>query len=106
MVRSIGERLHEPQPTFYVVPDAAGGQPQGTIHVTDDESWIRGYDWIGYEEQTLRCLSCSKDVSFPADQKTAQHPQDRGAGPVRERLTDARAFGLPYVSFVRAQPSS
>ena len=69
MVRSIGERLHEPQPTFDSVSGAAGGQPQSTIHVTDDQSWIRGYNWTGHEEQTLRCLSCNKDVSFPAEQK-------------------------------------
>jgi hypothetical protein len=69
MVRSIGARLHEPQTTFFGVPGAARGRSQGTIRVTDDQSWIRGYDWIGYEEQTLRCLSCSKDVSFPAEQK-------------------------------------
>ena len=81
MVRSIGERLHEPQPTFYGVSGAPGGQPQGTIHVTDDQSWIRGYDWTGYEEQTLRCLSCRKDVSFPTDQK--RHSTHKIAAPDR-----------------------
>ena len=81
MVRSIGERLHEPQPTFYGVSGAVAGQPQGTIHVTDDQSWIRGYDWTGYEEQTLRCLSCRKDVSFPAEQK--RHSTHKIAAPDR-----------------------
>ena len=79
MVRSVGERLHEPQPTSPIVPSAAGNQPQGTVHVTDDEPWIRGYDWIGSEEQTLHCLSCSKDVSFPYEQK--RHSTHRIAAP-------------------------
>lgn len=81
MVRSVGARLHEPQPTSYVAPNAAGNQPQGTVHVANDESWIRGYDWIGYEEQTLQCLSCSRDVSFPAEQK--RHSTHRIAVPDR-----------------------
>ena len=81
MVSSIGERLHEPQPTFYSVPGLAGEQPHGTIHVTDDQPWIRGYDWIGYDAQTLRCLSCRKDVSFPADQK--RHSTHKIAAPDR-----------------------
>jgi len=81
MVQSIGERLHEAQPTFYGASGAAAGQPQGTIHVTGDQSWIRGYDWTGYEEQTLRCLSCRKDVSFPAEQK--RHSTHKIAAPDR-----------------------
>ena len=81
MVRSIGERLHEPQPTSHAMSGAAGGQQQGTIHVTDEQSWIRGYDWAGYEEQTLRCLSCGKDVSFPTEQK--RHDTHKIAAPDR-----------------------
>jgi hypothetical protein len=69
MVRTIGERMHEPQATNYIVSGAAQVLPQDTIHVTDNGRWIRGYDWIGYEEQTVRCLSCDKHVSFPTELK-------------------------------------
>lgn len=81
MVRNIGERLHEPPSTFYGAPASAVGQPPGTAPVTDDPLWIRGYDWVGYEEQTVRCLSCDKDVSFPAEQK--RHSTHKIATPDR-----------------------
>lgn len=81
MVGSIGERLHEAQPTFSSVAGMTGDPPQGTTHVTDDQPWIRGYDWIGYDEQTVRCLSCEKDVSFPAEQK--RHNTHKIAAPNR-----------------------
>jgi hypothetical protein len=69
MIRTIGERLRE-APSFTHRPIVASGpQPQATVHVTEDQPWIRGYDWIGSEAQTLRCLSCGKDVVFPAEQK-------------------------------------
>lgn len=69
MVRSVGERLHEPQPATYRAPAIAGAQPQDTIHFSEDGPWIRGYDWVGLQEQKVRCLSCDKDVSFPTEQK-------------------------------------
>ena len=81
MVGSIGERLHEAQPAFSSVAGMTGDPPQGTTHVTDDQPWIRGYDWIGYDEQTVRCLSCEKDVSFPAEQK--RHNTHKIAAPNR-----------------------
>ncbi|MGB5381962.1 MAG: DUF4328 domain-containing protein [Acidimicrobiia bacterium] len=79
MVRSIGERLHTSQPTFYSVPGSVGGQPQGTIHATNGQTWIRGYDWTSHDEQTVRCLSCDKDVSFPREQR--RHNTHRIAAP-------------------------
>jgi hypothetical protein len=79
MIRTIGERLQE-VPSFTYHPSVtAGPQPRATVRVSDDQPWIRGYDWVGYEEQTLRCLSCDKDVVFPAEQK--RHSTHRIAKP-------------------------
>ncbi|MGB5565976.1 MAG: hypothetical protein WBN93_06545, partial [Acidimicrobiia bacterium] len=58
---------------------SVGGQPQGTIHATDGQPWIRGYDWSSHDEQTVRCLSCDKDVSFPREQR--RHSTHRIATP-------------------------
>jgi hypothetical protein len=67
MVRSIGERLHEPPATFHSA--SAEQRPLGAVNVMSGQSWIRGYEWIGDEEQVVRCLSCDKEVVFPAERK-------------------------------------
>jgi hypothetical protein len=67
MIRTIGERLHE-APSFSARSAGAYQAPSsGAVEVTDDKPWVRGYDWVGYGEQTVRCLSCDKDVVFPAE---------------------------------------
>ena len=67
MVRSIGERLHEPPAPFRSA--SAERHPVSGVNVTHGRSWIRGYDWIGHEEQAVRCLSCDKEVVFPSGQE-------------------------------------
>ena len=70
MVRSVGERLHEPQQGTYRAPIVAGEHPQGAIHVTGSGPWIHGYDWVGYQETdgALPQLRQGR-VVFPTKQK-------------------------------------
>ena len=66
MVRAIGDRLLAADPTEYAAAVLASGQVPDTAWPTaTDREWIRGYEWTGYAEETVRCLSCRKDVSFP-----------------------------------------
>ena len=69
MVRTIGDRLPDPDPLAYDAAVPSPNQVAVSAWPSTDREWIRGYEWMGYEEQTVRCLSCRKDVSFPAGLK-------------------------------------
>lgn len=70
MVRTIGDRLLVTGPVEYVSAAFESGQaPDMQWPPKTDREWIRGYEWRGYAEETVRCLSCRKDVSFPSDLK-------------------------------------
>jgi len=69
MVRIIGDRLPEPVPMAFGAAVPSTDQGAASAWPATEREWIRGYEWAGYEEQTVRCLSCRKDVSFPAGLK-------------------------------------
>ena len=69
MVRTFGDRLADPDPMTSGPPVPSPSQLADPTWPPADRDWIRGYEWSGYEEQTVRCLSCRKDVSFPAGLK-------------------------------------
>jgi len=69
MVRTIGDRLADPDPMAYGAAVPSPDQVAVSAWPSTDREWIRGYEWTGYEEQTVRCLSCRDDVSFPAGLK-------------------------------------
>ncbi len=69
MVRTIGDRLADPDPMAYGAAVPSPDQVAVSAWPSTDREWIRGYEWTGYEEQTVRCLSCRNDVSFPAGLK-------------------------------------
>ncbi len=69
-VRTIGDRLLVAGPVEYASAAFESGQvPDTHWPPTTDRTWIRGYEWRGYAEETVLCLSCRKDVSFPSDLK-------------------------------------
>ena len=67
MVRTIGDRLLVAGPVVYTPAAFSSGHTQWPPPT--DREWIRGYEWTGYAEETVRCLSCGKDVSFPSELK-------------------------------------
>lgn len=80
MVRTIGDRLLVAGSVEYAAAAYSSGQvPDTQWPPTTDREWIRGYEWRGYADETVRCLSCRKDVSFPAELK--RHETHRIAVP-------------------------
>lgn len=65
MVRTIGDRLLVAVPETHLSGARLPGQAPDAPRTTTGREWIRGYEWSGYAEETVRCLSCRKDVSFP-----------------------------------------
>ena len=93
MVRTIGDRLPDPGPMAYGAPVPPRSRVADPAWPAADQGWIRGYEWSGFEEETVRCLSCRMDVSFPAGLKrhgTHKIAVPAGDGPLGRTSKESR----------------